>query len=115
MDTWQEYDPFATNFIHVTKIPSFISSLKPPLGFKGCEEVLIGHRSVTLMTIIRNLNLRIHTIVKDMKTRDGYVYFPEVLWAMFFNLCGVSTDNLIANRQVKEIFLLAILKYPQLG
>jgi hypothetical protein len=105
VETWQELDPFATNFIKATDLQILICSLNSPLGFYECPEPLYGHQSVILLNFIKALNIR---------TRDGMVYFPEVLWALFFNLCGVSTPKFTKNRMMKEIFLQAQIKYPYL-
>ena len=102
---WQDMDPFATNFIPAEDLTDLICSLDPPLGFNNYEGPLLGHQSVILLNFIRALNVR---------TRDGKVYFPEVLWAFFFNLCGVSTPQFVKNRMMKEIFLQIQNKYPVL-
>ena len=105
METWQSFDPNATKFIKTVDLPRFIMALPPPLGFHGEEKPLVGHASVIIFKLIRVLNL---------KDRDGKLYFPEVLWTMFFNVCGMSSKNLSQCKLIKQVLKDVRIKYPLL-
>lgn len=67
-----------------------------PLGFGSLKEnPLATQERILLQKIIRILNVR---------DRDGQVYFPEVLWAVYFNLCGVSNATVLKNALMKECY-----------
>ena len=50
-----------------------------------------------------------------MRDRDGQVYFPEVLWAVYFNLCGVSNATVLKNALMKECYRQILQTYPMLN
>jgi hypothetical protein len=80
-------------------------ALPPPLGFHGQEIPLVGHASFIMLKLIRILNL---------KDRNGKIYFPEVLWSMFFNVCGVSTKKLNQCKMIKQVLKNVGARYPLL-
>lgn len=65
-----------------TELQKFMEELPPPLGFKG--QRLEGTK---LLKIIYCLNIRDHL---------GYVYFPEVMWAIFYSVIG-NNDRGLSN------------------
>lgn len=60
--------------------PAFLMDLPPPLGFKGQKM-----EKSKLLKIIYCLNIRDHS---------GYVYFPEVMWSIFFSIIGSNDKDL---------------------
>jgi hypothetical protein len=77
-------------------LPDLIKKLPTPLGLGGLKEnPLASHERILLQKMIRILNVR---------DRDGRVYFPEVLWAVYFNLCGVSNVTVNKNELMKETY-----------
>ena len=80
-------------------------ALPPPLGFKGMEGPLKGHMSILVGKIICILNI---------PDRAGKLYFPEVMWSMFFNICGVSSKSMAKNKLLKEVLTNVKVQYPLL-
>ena len=77
-------------------MPELMKKLPAPVGFGGLKECpLVGNERIILLKIVRTLNIR---------DRDGKVYFPEVLWAVYFNMCGVSNGTVMRNNLMKESY-----------
>lgn len=77
-----------------------MEELPPPLGFKGIK--LDGTK---LLKIIYCLNIRDH---------GGYVYFPEVMMAIFYSVIGNNEKGLSDCVQVKQIMSKFRIKYKGL-
>ena len=86
-------------------LPTFLLSLKAPLGLAENRQYLKGAERQLIWQYIGILQLR---------DWNGQVYFPEVLWSIFHVFCGVSSQSLLENKFVKEIFRQTKLKYPHL-
>jgi hypothetical protein len=71
--TWTRFDPDGTHYIKTKDLPRLLQSLSPPLGYRG------GIESSRLAKVIYCLNIR---------DRQGRVYFPEVMWSIFFSVMG---------------------------
>ena len=76
--------------------------LPPPLGYKG-----LSIEKGKLDRIIYCLNLKDH---------KGMVYFPEVMWAIFYSILGKSDDKGMQGcKPMKAILRRLKNKYPGLG
>lgn len=69
------------------QLKDFMEKLPPPLGFKG-----IKLEGTKLLKIVYCLNIRDH---------GGYVYFPEIMWAIFYSVIGNNDKGLSNCVQVK--------------
>ena len=74
IDTWALFNPSGSHFMKTTLFPAFLMELPPPLG---CRDFRI--ENTKLIKMIFCLNIRDH---------KGYVYFPEVMWAIFHSIIG---------------------------
>ena len=81
--------------------PEFMKSLPAPLGYKG-----LNIEDTKLAKIIYCLNIRDHT---------GFVYFPEVMWAIFYSIVGKNDRGLHACKPMKAIMRRVKNKYPGLS
>lgn len=84
-----------------TEFPKFLKELPAPLGYKGSTI-----EKSKLDKIIYCLNIRDH---------NGRVYFPEVMWAIFYSIIGNNEKGLIQCQQIKNIMTKAKNKYKGLG
>jgi hypothetical protein len=76
------------------------------MGFKDIEKsTFFGNERIILLKLVRTLNIR---------DREGKLYFPEVLFSIYFNLCGVSNSTVMRNTLMKENYTNILLKYPKL-
>lgn len=82
------------------KLKSFLDELPPPLGYQGLKI-----ESSKLLKIIYCLNIRDH---------QGKVYFPEVMWAIFYSVIGNNDRGLSRCHQVKQIMQKIKNKYSGL-
>ena len=81
--------------------PKFLKSLPPPLGYRGYHI-----EKGKLDKIIVCLNIKDHF---------GYVYFPEVMWAIFYSIIGKNDKGLQGCKPIKTIMRRLKNKYPGLG
>ena len=83
--------------MRTVRLPNFLRELSPPLGFAG-----IRIEESKLNKFIFCLNIRDHT---------GFVYYPEVMWAIFHSLAGMNDPNVQNCNQIKNILKIVKLKY----
>ena len=57
----------------------FLRTLPPPLGFRGIN--------------LTNSMLRKIVFCLNIKDREGFLYYPEVMWAIFHSLGGFNSEN----------------------
>ena len=79
----------------------FMKSLPAPLGYRG-----LSIENGKLDKIIYCLNIKDHT---------GYVYFPEVMWAIFYSIIGKNDKGLHGCKPMKAIMRRVKNKYPGLS
>lgn len=79
----------------------FIRKLPAPLGYKG-----LNIDKTKLDKIIFCLNIRDH---------EGYVYFPEVMWAIFYSIIGKNDKELHDCKPMRNILRKVKNKYVALG
>jgi hypothetical protein len=99
--TWAKFDPTGSTYIKTVEFPKFLRSLHAPLGYKG---VMIEDSK--LNKIIYCLNIR---------DRQGQIYFPEVMWAIFYTIVGNNEAGIAGCLQVKNIMAKLKNKYKALG
>jgi len=80
LDTWAKFNPEGNAYMKTDLFPAFLMDLPPPLGFKGQKM-----EKSKLLKIIYCLNIRDHL---------GFVYFPEVMWSIFFSIIGSNDKDL---------------------
>merc|ERR1719464_1881907 len=83
------------------KFPDFMRALPAPLGYKG-----LSIEKGKLDKIIYCLNIKDHS---------GTVYFPEVMWAIFYSIIGKNDKGLHGCKPMKAIMRRVKNKYPGLG
>ena len=83
------------------RLPDFLRELPHPLGYQG-----IRIENSKLNKIIFCLNIRDHL---------GRVYYPEVMWSIFYSTAGMNTDNVNNCQQVKELLKTTKKKFKGLG
>lgn len=83
------------------KFPQFMRDLPAPLGYKG-----LSIEKGKLDKIIYCLNIKDHA---------GTVYFPEVMWAIFYSIIGKNDKGLHGCKPMKAIMRRVKNKYPGLG
>ena len=79
----------------------FMKALPAPLGYRG-----LSIENGKLDKIIYCLNIKDHT---------GYVYFPEVMWAIFYSIIGKNEGGLHGCKPMKAIMRRVKNKYPGLS
>jgi len=72
--TWAKYNPDGNKLMETRRLPEFLRELPPPLGYQG-----LRIEEIKLNKIIYCLNIR---------DREGKVYYPEVMWAIFHSISG---------------------------
>ena len=87
--TWGKFNPLGQHYMPTTKFTEFMLALPPPLGY---YQIDIG--KVQLDKVIFCLNIRDH---------EGYVYFPEVMWAIFFSIIGKNDEKLVRCKPMKNV------------
>jgi hypothetical protein len=102
VDTWGEFDPNATCFIHINQLHDFMMKLKVPLGFGDLEEYLETKDEVLYAKFLRCVNIRDH---------DGRIYFPELLWTCMFSLCGCANSKVDKHQIMKDNLKQLLLQY----
>jgi hypothetical protein len=105
LDTWAHFDPGATLWIKTYHFPDFLLQLPIPMGFSGMrrDELL---KPSELAKIIYSLNVRDYS---------GQVYFPEVMWAVFYSVVGFSNDKLHKEKSNKKLLKKIKNKYKRLN
>ena len=83
------------------RLPEFLMQLPPPLGYKG-----ISLTKNMIDKIIYCLNIR---------DRQGEVYYPEVMWAIFHAVAGYNTENVLNCQENKTIIKKIKKKFRQLA
>lgn len=101
LDTWAEFNINGEHYMRTERFPDFMNELKPPLGYKG-----LNIEKKKLDKIIYCLNIRDH---------GGYVYFPEVMWAIFYSIIGKNDRGLHNCKPMKAIMRRVKGKYSGLG
>ena len=79
----------------------FLRRLPAPLGYKG-----LNIEKSKLDKIIYCLNIRDH---------EGFVYFPEVMWAIFYSIVGKNDKGLHDCKPMRNIMRKVKNKYVGLG
>ena len=74
LETWGDFNTEGQHYMDTTKFTDFMRALPAPLGYKG-----LNINKSKLDKIIFCLNIRDH---------EGKVYFPEVMWAIFYSIIG---------------------------
>jgi hypothetical protein len=64
-----------------TRLPQFLKDLPTPLGYRG-----VNLQKQMVNKIIYCLNII---------DRNGYVYYPEVMWSLFHALGGYNSENVL--------------------
>ena len=100
LNTWADFNPQGQHFMKTEKLTSFLRELPPPLGFKGQKL-----ENTKLLKIIYCLNIRDH---------QGFVYFPEVMWAVFYSVIGNNDRGLSDCVQMRQIMSKVKHKYKAL-
>jgi len=83
------------------KFTDFMRKLPAPLGYRG-----LNIDKSKLDKIIFCLNIRDH---------EGFVYFPEVMWAIFYSIIGKNDKELHECRPMRNIMRKVKNKYTGLG
>lgn len=89
LDTWGKFNPNGEHYMPTNKFADFLLDLPRPLGWKDQN---VEKRQ--LDKIIYCLNIRDH---------QGYVYFPEVMWAIFYAIMGKNDAELIKCKPMQNI------------
>ena len=84
-----------------TRFTDFMRKLPAPLGYKG-----LNIDKSKLDKIIFCLNIRDH---------EGKVYFPEVMWAIFYSIIGKNDKELHECKPMRNIMRKVKNKYSGLG
>ena len=87
--------------METTKFSDFMRKLPAPLGYKG-----LNIDKSKLDKIIFCLNVRDH---------EGFVYFPEVMWAIFYSIIGKNDKELHECKPMRNIMRKVKNKYTGLG
>lgn len=77
--TWAIYDPLGNREMPTHKFPEFLMKLPQPMGFEDTKMSLMQ-----LKKVIYCLNIRDH---------EGIIYFPEVMWTVFYSVVGFNDSN----------------------
>jgi hypothetical protein len=101
LQTWGKINPDGSHFLKTSKFIGFMNELPAPLGYKG-----VSVEESKLNKIIYCLNIRDH---------GGEVYFPEVMWAIFYSIVGNNENTLSDCLQMKNILRRVKNKYKALG
>jgi hypothetical protein len=101
VETWSHFDPQGSHYIRTLDFPKFLRALHAPLGYRG---VMIEDSK--LNKIIFCLNIR---------DRQGFVYFPEVMWAIFYTIVGNNEAGIAECLPVKNIMQRLRNNYKALG
>lgn len=96
-NTWAAFNPHGDLMMRTLELPKFLRSLPPPLGYKG-----IRIEDSKLNKIIFCLNIR---------DRQGYVFYPEVMWTIFHSIVGINDDKVINCEQIANILKIVKRKY----
>ena len=79
VNTWAKYNPMGELLMRTVRFPNFLRELPPPLGFLGIR--------------IEESKLNKFIFCLNIKDQTGYVYYPEVMWAIFHSLAGMNDPN----------------------
>ena len=79
LDTWGKFNKSGEHYMDTTSFTEFMRTLPAPLGYKG-----LNIDKSKLDKIIFCLNIRDH---------EGKVYFPEVMWSIFYSIIGKSKND----------------------
>ena len=101
LDTWGKFNVDGAHYMKTDHFPDFMRELPAPLGYKG-----LSIEKGKLDKIIYCLNIKDHT---------GFVYFPEVMWAIFYSIIGKNDNDLHGCKPMKAIMRRVKNKYPGLG
>ena len=101
LDTWGKYNMSGEHYMDTTKFTDFMRALPAPLGYKG-----LNIDKSKLDKIIFCLNIRDH---------EGKVYFPEVMWAIFYSIIGKNDKMLHECKPMRNIMRKVKNKYSGLG
>lgn len=101
LDTWGEFNQSGQNYMPTEKFTEFMRKLPAPLGYQG-----LNIDKSKLDKIIFCLNIRDH---------EGYVYFPEVMWAIFYSIIGKNDKMLHECKPMRNIMRKVKNKYSGLG
>jgi hypothetical protein len=101
LDTWKEFNPQGQNYMPTEQFRQFLRRLPAPLGYKG-----LNIEKSKLDKIIYCLNIRDH---------EGFVYFPEVMWAIFYSIVGKNDKGLHDCKPMRNIMRKVKNKYVGLG
>lgn len=101
LETWGELNPKGQHYMETTKFSEFMRKLQAPLGYQG-----LNIDKSKLDKIIFCLNIRDH---------EGYVYFPEVMWAIFYSIIGKNDKELHDCKPMRNIMRKVKNKYTGLG
>lgn len=101
LDTWGEFNHDGSNYMPTENFHNFMKKLPAPLGYKG-----LNIEQSKLDKIIFCLNIRDH---------EGKVYFPEVMWAIFYSIIGKNDKKLHECKPMRNIMRKVKNKYTGLG
>lgn len=101
LECWSKMNPNGEVEMPTDKFRDFMQQLPAPLGYKGLQ---IGGSK--LDKIIYCLNIR---------DREGKVYFPEVMWAIFYSIIGKNDKALNQCKPMRSIMRKVKNKYTKLG
>ena len=69
-EAWTEFDPDATNYIPVGKLPDLLHSIPKPLGTKGRTKVQANRVCLKLNVPQHNGNVAYHEVLKELITNN---------------------------------------------
>lgn len=101
LDTWEEFNESGEHYMETSKFVSFIRRLPAPLGYRG-----LNIDKSKLDKIIFCLNIR---------DREGLVYLPEVMWAIFYSIVGRNDKELHQCKPMRNIMRKVKDKYSGLS
>ena len=101
LDTWGEFNKGGEHYMPTEQFHDFMKKLPAPLGYKG-----LNIEQSKLEKIIFCLNIRDH---------EGFVYFPEVMWAIFYSIIGKNDKKLHECKPMRNIMRKVKNKYTGLG
>ena len=69
-EAWTEFDPDASNYIPVGKLPDLLHSIPKPLGTKGRTKVQANRVCLKLNVPLHNGNVAYHEVLKELITNN---------------------------------------------
>ena len=123
VDTWGQFCPDGNPYMDSSEFPKFLRELPPPLGYLGTPLGGIKKKNEEKGTEEwiwvdpekkRHFRKIMYCLAARIKDHNGKMYFPEVMWAIFYSIIGKNNRYLNNCKPMKAIMRRVKNKYPHL-